>query len=56
MDPGHEASKNDSNNADRGFQAVGPALRSVHHAAQRLGVIRSETSHNTVTLGDFNFR
>ena len=27
MDPGHKASKNPSNNAELGFQAVGPALR-----------------------------
>jgi len=27
MDPGHKASKNPSDNADLGFQAVGPALR-----------------------------
>ena len=27
MDPGHKARKNPSDNADRGFQAVGPALR-----------------------------
>jgi len=27
MDPGHKARKNPSNNADLGFQAVGPALR-----------------------------
>ena len=27
MDPGHKASKNPSDNADMGFQAVGPALR-----------------------------
>jgi len=27
MDPGHKASKNPFNNADLGFQAVGPALR-----------------------------
>ena len=27
MDPGHEASKNPSDNADLGFQAIGPALR-----------------------------
>ena len=26
MDPGHKASKNPSDNADLGFQAVGPAL------------------------------
>ena len=26
MDPGHKASKNPSNNAELGFQAVGPAL------------------------------
>jgi len=27
MDPGHKARKNPSDNADLGFQAVGPALR-----------------------------
>jgi len=27
MDPGHKASKNPSDNADLGFQAIGPALR-----------------------------
>jgi len=27
MDPGHKTSKNPSDNADLGFQAVGPALR-----------------------------
>ena len=27
MDPGHKARKNPSDNADMGFQAVGPALR-----------------------------
>ena len=27
MDPSHKARKNPSNNADLGFQAVGPALR-----------------------------
>ena len=27
MDPGHKASKNPSDNADQGFQAVAPALR-----------------------------
>jgi len=27
MDPGHKARKNPSDNADQGFQAVGPALR-----------------------------
>jgi len=27
MDPGHKASKNPSNNADLGFQAVDPDLR-----------------------------
>jgi len=29
MDPGHNARKNPSNNADLGFQDVGPALRIV---------------------------
>ena len=27
MDPGHKARKNPSDNADLGFQAIGPALR-----------------------------
>ena len=27
MDPGHKARKNQSDNADLGFQAVGPVLR-----------------------------
>ena len=27
MNPGHKARKNPSDNADLGFQAVGPALR-----------------------------
>jgi len=27
IDPGHKASKNPSDNADLGFQAIGPALR-----------------------------
>jgi len=27
MDPGHKARKNPSDNADLGFQAMGPALR-----------------------------
>ena len=29
MDPGHKARKNPSDNADLGFQAIGPALRIV---------------------------
>ena len=45
MDPGHKARKNPSDNADLGFQTVGPALRSAHHAAQRRGVVSSKTSH-----------
>ena len=27
MDPGHKARKNPADNADLGFEAVGPALR-----------------------------
>ena len=44
MDPGDEAKKNPSDNADLGFQAVGPALRT-----ERLGVVSSETKRHPVT-------
>ena len=36
MDPGHKARKNPSDNADLGFQAVGPALCIMQHNVERL--------------------
>jgi len=41
MDPGHKARKNPSDNADLGFQAVGPALRIMQLNVEGLSAARS---------------
>jgi len=40
MDPGHKARKNPSDNADLGFQAVGPALCIMHLNVEGLSALR----------------
>jgi len=40
MDPGHKARKNPSDNADLGFQAVGPALRIMQLNVEGLSAFR----------------
>ena len=40
MDPSHKASKNPSDNADLGFQAVGPALRIMQLNVERLSAAK----------------
>ena len=40
MDPGHKASKNPSDNADLGFQAVSPALRIMQLNVNRLSAAK----------------
>ena len=43
MDPGHKARKNPADNADLGFQAVGPTLRIMQLNAEGLSArIREE--------------
>jgi len=65
MDPGHKARKNPSDNADLGFQAVGPALRimqlnveglSETHTRRRRSEIPSlvRSSHNAGRLRESN--
>ena len=44
MDPGHKASKkNSSDNADLGFQAVGPALRIMQLNVEGLSAAKRHT-------------
>jgi len=40
MDPGHKTSKNPSDNANLGFQAVGPALRIMQLNVERLSAAK----------------
>ena len=43
MDPGHKARKNPSDNADLGFQAIGPALRIVQLNIEGLSAEKTHT-------------
>jgi len=43
MDPGHKARKNPSDNADLGFQAIGPALRIMQLNVEGLSAAKRQT-------------
>jgi len=45
MDPGHKARKNPSDNADLGFQAVGPALRIMQLDVEGLSAAKRRITH-----------
>jgi len=45
MDPGHKARKNPSDNANLGFQAVGPALRIMQLNVEGLSAAKCHTHH-----------
>jgi len=58
MDPGHKARNNPSDNADLGFQAVGPALRIMQLNVEWLSAAKRHIIHwqRSVTLTSFAFR
>ena len=45
MDPSHKARKNPSDNADLGFQAVGPALRMMQLNVEGLSAAKRHIIH-----------
>ena len=59
MDSGHKVSKNPSNNADLGFQAVGPALRIMQlnvEGCHQQNVASYSHWQRSITLKSFAFR
>jgi len=50
MDPGHKARKNPSDNADLGFQAVGPALRIMQLNVEGLSAAKTHTRRRSDSL------
>ena len=54
MDPGHKARKNPSDNADLGFQAVGPALRIMQLNIEGLSAAKRPTLTETSALNSYN--
>jgi len=59
MHPGHKARKNPSDNADLGFQAIGPALRIIQLNVEGLSAANvTSYSHwqRSITLMSFAFR
>ena len=54
MDPGHKARKNPSDNADLGFQAVGPALRIMQLNVEGLSAAKRPTLTETSALNSYN--
>ena len=49
MDPGHKARKNPSDNADLGFEAVGPALHIMQLNVEGLSAAERHTHTHTHT-------
>jgi len=56
MDPGHKARKNPSDNADLGFQAVGPALRIMQLNVEGLSVAKPAYEKKKITIDDRHLR
>jgi len=54
MDPGHKASKNPSENADLGFQAIGLALRIMQLNVEGLSAAKRHLSGERLRCDDVN--
>ena len=52
MDPGHKARKNPSDNADLGYQAVGPALRIMQLNVEGLSAAKHAYEKKIIIIRD----